>query len=385
MRSKTALITIALSLVATLFVGCDKQNSTDTNTTEKNGAEGQKKNDIQLYKAVEQNVTLQVTAPGQVFALPDGMVNITSTVSGSVDKVFAHIGEKVSQGTPLLLVKSPDTSDATTSLLMAKSSLTEAKRLYDLNKELYAIGSISKNDFLASEQSLQQSQAQYEGTKRKLSLYGAQGASAAKITAPIGGVVYEMNVHVGDKVQFDPNNALMKIADPNKKTIIANVNEGDISHFKQGSNVTIELQNGEKIKGVVQDIAEAVDLDSKTMKVYINPSEKMADLKINMFVKIYGDIEFKGIKIPKSAILNKDGKLYVFISKDSKNKALNFKNQLDNKIGELIHFPYKFQQSKNHNDADVRDMTFKGYTITYLVEHQKDRIVILDIYKWIDK
>ncbi len=74
-----------------------------------------------------------------------------------------------------------------------------------------------------------------------------------------------------------------------------------------------------------------------------------------------------------------------FISKDSKNKALNFKNQLDNKIGELIHFPYKFQQSKNHNDADVRDMTFKGYTITYLVEHQKDRIVILDIYKWIDK
>jgi cobalt-zinc-cadmium efflux system membrane fusion protein len=318
LRNKTALITIALSLVATLFVGCDKQNSTDTNTTEKNGVEGQKKNDIQLYKAVEQNVTLQVTAPGQVFALPDGMVNITSTVSGSVDKVFAHIGEKVSQGTPLLLVKSPDTSDATTSLLMAKSSLTEAKRLYDLNKELYAIGSISKNDFLASEQSLQQSQAQYEGTKRKLSLYGAQGASAAKITAPIGGVVYEMNVHVGDKVQFDPNNALMKIADPNKKTIIANVNEGDISHFKQGSNVTIELQNGEKIKGVVQYIAEAVDLDSKTMKVYVNPSEKMADLKINMFVKIYGDIEFKGIKIPKSAILNKDGKLYVFISKDSK-------------------------------------------------------------------
>ncbi len=75
----------------------------------------------------------------------------------------------------------------------------------------------------------------------------------------------------------------------------------------------------------------------------------------------------------------------LFISKDSKNKALNFKSQLDTNIKELIHFPYKFQQSKNHNDVDVRDMTFKGYTITYLVEHQKDRIVILDIYKWIDK
>ncbi len=74
-----------------------------------------------------------------------------------------------------------------------------------------------------------------------------------------------------------------------------------------------------------------------------------------------------------------------FIAKDSRNKALNFKSQLDTKINNLVNFPYKFQQSKNHFDENVRDMTFKGYTITYLVEDDKDRISILDIYKWIDK
>jgi hypothetical protein len=30
-------------------------------------------------------------------------------------------------------------------------------------------------------------------------------------------------------------------------------------------------------------------------------------------------------------------------------------------------------------------MTFKGYTVTYFIEEDKDRISILDIYKWIDK
>lgn len=30
-------------------------------------------------------------------------------------------------------------------------------------------------------------------------------------------------------------------------------------------------------------------------------------------------------------------------------------------------------------------MVFKGYTITYLIENDKDRISILDIYKWLDK
>lgn len=77
--------------------------------------------------------------------------------------------------------------------------------------------------------------------------------------------------------------------------------------------------------------------------------------------------------------------IILFISKDSKSRAFNFKSQLDNKINELVNFPYKFKQSKNYNDEDVRDMTFKGYTITYLIENEKDRITILDIYKWIDK
>ena len=74
-----------------------------------------------------------------------------------------------------------------------------------------------------------------------------------------------------------------------------------------------------------------------------------------------------------------------FISKDSKNRALSFQRQLDNKINNVVNFPYKFQQSKNYFDENVRDMVFKGYTITYLIEDKKDRISILDIYKWIDK
>jgi len=74
-----------------------------------------------------------------------------------------------------------------------------------------------------------------------------------------------------------------------------------------------------------------------------------------------------------------------FIAKDSKNRALNFKSQLDNKINNLVNFPYKFKESRNHTDENVRDMIFKGYTITYLVEDEKNRISILDIYKWVDK
>ena len=68
-----------------------------------------------------------------------------------------------------------------------------------------------------------------------------------------------------------------------------------------------------------------------------------------------------------------------FISKDSKNRVINFKNNLDDKIEDLKLFPFKFKQSQNSDDINVRDMIYKGYTITYLIENVNNRILILDI------
>lgn len=74
-----------------------------------------------------------------------------------------------------------------------------------------------------------------------------------------------------------------------------------------------------------------------------------------------------------------------YISKDNKNRALNFKSEVDNKINNLANFPHKFRPSVHNEDENVRDMIFKGYTIIYLVELDENRISILDIFKWVDK
>jgi len=48
-------------------------------------------------------------------------------------------------------------------------------------------------------------------------------------------------------------------------------------------------------------------------------------------------------------------------------------------------FPYKYRQSYYYNDPQIRDLIFKGYTIPYLIDEKRDVIVILDIFKWIEK
>ena len=68
-----------------------------------------------------------------------------------------------------------------------------------------------------------------------------------------------------------------------------------------------------------------------------------------------------------------------FIAKDSKKRALGFKNELLKQLQGLDFMPYKYRKSLAFDDENIRDFIFKGYVIPYKIE--KDFIVILAIYK----
>ena len=74
--------------------------------------------------------------------------------------------------------------------------------------------------------------------------------------------------------------------------------------------------------------------------------------------------------------------ILTFIARDSVYRARLFQKQLDEKIENLEFFPYKYRRSIHHDDPNVRDLIFKGYTIVYRVNIPKDRIEVVDIFKW---
>ncbi len=68
-----------------------------------------------------------------------------------------------------------------------------------------------------------------------------------------------------------------------------------------------------------------------------------------------------------------------FISLDSRQRALNFKHELDEKINSLDYMPFKFRQSIYFEDKTIRDLIFKGYTIVYQINEEKKIITIVGI------
>ena len=77
--------------------------------------------------------------------------------------------------------------------------------------------------------------------------------------------------------------------------------------------------------------------------------------------------------------------ILVYIAKDSKQSSLQFEETLFDHLEDLPLFPAKFRKSIYFDDDNIRDYIFMGYTIPYLIDSQNDKIVVLDIFKWMER
>ena len=77
--------------------------------------------------------------------------------------------------------------------------------------------------------------------------------------------------------------------------------------------------------------------------------------------------------------------ILMYIMHDSEHASFMFEEELFEHLADLSLFPYKFRKSKYYNDDNIRDYIFMGYTIPYLVDEKHDMIVVLDIFKWVER
>ncbi len=73
-------------------------------------------------------------------------------------------------------------------------------------------------------------------------------------------------------------------------------------------------------------------------------------------------------------------KIFEHIAKDKITASRKFKRELFKQIDEIVNFPHKYRKSYYFDDKNIRDMTFKGYTIVYEISTDEKTITILDIF-----
>lgn len=82
----------------------------------------------------------------------------------------------------------------------------------------------------------------------------------------------------------------------------------------------------------------------------------------------------------KPRFLRKLVSILKLIREDKVSASVQFEKQLNKKIKNLIDFPYQYRASHYFDNKAYRDLIHQGYTVIYKVE--KERIIILEIFKW---
>jgi len=320
MRAILPLIGVLL-----FFAGC-------TPTQEAKEKPPEKK--IQTYKVTFREVSSSIQATGTIQPDIEGSAKIISNLAGTVEGIFVKVGDKVSKGDPLCAIRSPDVSDTYSNYLSNLSQVRQAERVYNLNKQLFEVGAVTKNDLLTSETNYEQAKALSGALKKKLEIYGVNPESGFSdrliVKSPMDGSVVEIQAHIGDRV--DTTNVLMTVADPSKVVVVANIYDTDITQVQKGKEVTFytDIFPNIPFKGLIKYISDTSDPDTKTVKTYIRILSDHSLFRQNMFLKIKISNTKKRLPVvPKTALLYKDGKFSVYLRAEGRNELKEVKPVLE--------------------------------------------------------
>ncbi len=189
--------------------------------------------------------------PGNLY--PQTEIDIKSQISGTLEKVFVRIGDKVEIGDDIAQIKLiPDPSNlerAKSNLNSAKINYENNKKVYDRNLELYNKAVIPAIEFEGYKRALDLSMEQYKSAQNQLTLIleGTVRDSDVSniIKATAAGTIIDLPLKEGSSViernNFNNGTTIATVADIDTFIFRGMVNESDMEHLYMGMNLSLNF------------------------------------------------------------------------------------------------------------------------------------------------
>jgi len=218
----------------------------------------------------------------------DKQVNVFPLVSGIVQDVKVQLGDFVSVGQVLAVVKSSEMASYSNNLIVAQTNVTATKKQLDALQDLYKSGFASVLDVTSAQVNYDQAVSQLNMAKRVLKINGSDTLGNYVIKASISGFIVQKNITNNMAIRSDNNTNLFTISDLKDVWIQANVYETNIDEVHLGDNVEVRiLSNAQKVyTGKVDKILNALDPVSKVVKVRIILPNPDYALKPQMYASV---------------------------------------------------------------------------------------------------
>ena len=253
---------------------------------------------------------------GMVDFNQDKQVNIFSLVSGNIQDIKVQLGDYVTAGQVLGVVKSSEMAGYSNSLVMAQTSVTATKKQLEATTELYQSGLASILDVTTAQVNYDQAVSQLAMAKRILKINGDNINGEYVIRAPISGFIVQKNVTNNTSVRADNGSSLFTISDLKEVWVQANVYEANVEQVNLGDYVEVSILSApDKVFiGKIDKVLNVLDPTSKVVKVRIVLQNPDYILKPQMFASVLVSNPEKGreaICIPSKSLVYEKSRYYV--------------------------------------------------------------------------
>lgn len=229
-----------------------------------------------------------ITLTGSVDFDQDKQVNIIPLVSGNIQDIKVQLGDYVTAGQALAVIKSGEMASYSNNLVVAETNVTATKKQLDAAQDLYKSGLASQLDVTTAQVNYDQALAQLGMVKRVLRINGNDTSGQVVVRAPISGFIVQKNVTNNMAIRSDNGSNIFTISDLREVWVQANVYESNISKVHLGDPVDITTLSypGKVFKGKVDKILNVLDPTNKVMKVRIILQNPDYLLKPQMFTSV---------------------------------------------------------------------------------------------------
>jgi len=276
--------------------------------------------------------TTVLETTGKVQFNEEGLVRVHAPVTGRVLEVFARPGDVVEPGARLFALDSADLGSAKSDYAKAVADAERAAAALKLARELFEVKAIAQKEIREADNDDKKAAAERERAASRLRTLGvvrdeqladiarrADATTTMVVTASRSGVIVERNVSPGQVVAYGQSDTpinLFVIADLSTMWVVADVYEPDVPRVRLGQAVLVTPPccPNERYEGRVVNIADAVDKETRTLKVRSMVPNRGRSLKAEMFVKVViGTGSTQVLALPQGAVHREGGATFVLV------------------------------------------------------------------------
>lgn len=296
----------AVLACAAVAVGCSRESQAPDGSDDK-AAEEVIAVPVEIDQPVRGDIVAVYsgTAPIEAFAEAD----VIAKVGGEVREILVEEGDEVDKGQVMARL---DGDRLRLELSESQAKLQKLRRDFERNVDLKDKGLISSGDFDKIRYEMEALEAAYNLAKLELDY--------TQIRAPIDGIVSNRFIRIGNTLEI--NDPAFRVTSFDPLIAYLHVPEREYRNIREGQPVGIDIDalKGQRMVADVTRVSPVVDPDTGTFKITIEIRDDERRIKPGMFarISIVYDQHSNVLQIPRSAILEDDGEMSVFVVEDDK-------------------------------------------------------------------